>query len=168
MPYTIPASAFRRTNGSQASPPTSSCDVPAALYSTVALADTVVHVPHLSAVYLWSRVASCLGIAKFYEPIAVPGKRQRLTTIRDAALYITSLPEPERGAEHWRPAATLLRLIGENGGCVVFPGLALMYGLRKGVQPEPPEPDPSKKTTHWGKRESKRQHLIAPGFRMRV
>jgi hypothetical protein len=65
------------------------------------------------------------------------------TARKYAALYITSLPEPERGAEHWRPAATLLRLIGENGGCVVFARLAVMYGLRKGVQPAPPEPHPS-------------------------
>jgi hypothetical protein len=60
-----------------------------------------------SCVVSWDR--------EFYEPVAVPGKRQPLTTIREAALYITSLPD--RGAEHWRPAATLLRLVGENGGC---------------------------------------------------
>ena len=88
---------------------------------------------------------------KFYEPIPLP-RRKPLVTLRDAAIYITSLPEPERGAEHWRPAATLLRLIGENGGCVVFARLAVMYGLRKGVQPEPPAPDPSKKTKRWGQR----------------
>jgi hypothetical protein len=93
---------------------------------------------------------------EFYEPIAVPGTRQRLVTLRDAVLYMTSLPRTEQNAEHWRPAATLLRLIAENGGCVVFARLAVMYGLRKGVRTEPPEPDPSKKTTHWGKRKLKR------------
>ena len=91
---------------------------------------------------------------EFYEPIAVPGKRKPLVTLRDAVLHMTSLPREEQNAEHWRPAATLLGLIGENGGCVVFARLAVMYGLRKGVQPEPPEPDPP--TTRWGKRKLKR------------
>jgi hypothetical protein len=36
-------------------------------------------------------------------------------------------------------AATLLGLIGENGGCVVFARLAVMYGLRKGVRDDPSE-----------------------------
>lgn len=110
-----------------------------------------------------------IAIGRFlcpFQPLIedIPGHAQLLrnryyganATVRDAALYITSLPEPARGAEHWRPAATLLRLIGENGGCVVFARLAVMYGLREGVQPEPPEPDSSKKTTHWGKRKLKR------------
>jgi hypothetical protein len=35
------------------------------IFNSRALAETVVHVPHLSAVYLWSRVASCLGIVSF-------------------------------------------------------------------------------------------------------
>jgi hypothetical protein len=53
-------------------------------------------------------------------------------TVRDAVIYITSLPMSERGAEYWRPAAVLLKLIGENGGCVVLARLAVQYGLRKG------------------------------------
>ena len=69
---------------------------------------------------------------------------------------MTSLPRDEQNAEHWRPAATLLGIIGETGGCVVFARIAVMYGLRKGVQDPPPEPDPSKKMTHWGKRKLKR------------
>ena len=76
---------------------------------------------------------------EFYEPIAVPGKRQPIVTLRDAVMYMTSLPRAEQNAEHWRPAATLLRIIGENGGCVVFARIAVMYGLRKGVQDAPPE-----------------------------
>jgi hypothetical protein len=85
---------------------------------------------------------------EFYEPIDLPGKRQPLLTIRDAAIYITSLPKAERGAEHWRPAAVLLKLIGENGGCVVLARLAVQYGLRKGVQDPPPEYDPPKRMTY--------------------
>ncbi len=68
---------------------------------------------------------------EFYEPIKLP-RRKPLVTLRDAALYITALPESERGAEQWRPAAVLLKLIGENGGCVVLARLAVQFGLRKG------------------------------------
>src|SRR4051812_30708091 len=93
---------------------------------------------------------------KFYQSIPVPGKRKPLVTLRDAARYMTSLPREEQNAEHWRPAATLLGLMGESGGCVVFARIAVMYGLRKGVQDAPPEADPSMKTTHWGKRKLKR------------
>jgi hypothetical protein len=77
-------------------------------------------------------------------------------TLRDAAVYMTSLPRKEQSAEHWRPAATLLAIIGEKGGCMFFAERAVAFGLRKGVQNPPPEPDPSKKTSHWGKRKLKR------------
>jgi hypothetical protein len=55
---------------------------------------------------------------KFNEPVQVPGKRKQLVTLRDAALYVTNLPKSEREAEHWRPAATLLGIIGERGGFI--------------------------------------------------
>src|SRR3954464_10607730 len=93
---------------------------------------------------------------KFYEPIALPGRRKPLATLREAVHYMTSLPGGEQNAEHGRPAATLLGIIGENGGCVVFARIAVMYGLAKGDKPERPEPDPSKKMTHRGKRKLKR------------
>jgi hypothetical protein len=57
---------------------------------------------------------------EFYELIAVPGKRKPLVTLRDAIMHMTGLFREEQNAEHWRPAATLLGIIGENGGCVVF------------------------------------------------
>jgi hypothetical protein len=68
---------------------------------------------------------------EFYEPIPLP-PRKPLVTLRDAVRYMTSLPRKEQNAEHWRPAATLLGIIGENGGCVVFARIAVMHGLRKG------------------------------------
>jgi hypothetical protein len=94
--------------------------------------------------------------SEFFVPIQVPGKRKQLMTALDAVGYMTSLPRNERGAEHWRPAATLLKIIGEDHGCMFFAELAVRYGLRKGVKDDPPEPDPTKKTTHWGKRKLKR------------
>jgi hypothetical protein len=94
--------------------------------------------------------------SEFFVPIPVPGKRKQLVTALDAVQYMTSLPRSEQGAEHWRPAATLLKIIGEDHGCMFFAELAVRYGLRKGVNDPPPEPDPSKKTSHWGKRKLKR------------
>ena len=93
---------------------------------------------------------------EFFTPIAVPGKRKQLVTLRDAVEYMTSLPRAERGADYWWPAATLLGIIGERGGCRFFAELTVRFGLRKGVNDPPPEPDPSKKTSHWGKRKLKR------------
>jgi hypothetical protein len=93
---------------------------------------------------------------KFFEPIPLLGKRKPLVTLRDAAKHMISLPRSEQNAEHWRPAATLVAIIGEKGGCMFFAELAVRHGLRKGVKDAPPEPDPSKKTTHWGKRKLKR------------
>ncbi|MEA2940992.1 MAG: hypothetical protein QOD09_1521 [Bradyrhizobium sp.] len=66
-----------------------------------------------------------------------------------------SLPRAERGAEYWWPAVTILGIVGGRGRCRFFAELTVRYGLRKGDDP-PPEPDPSKKTTHWGKPKLKR------------
>jgi hypothetical protein len=94
--------------------------------------------------------------SEFFSPIQVPGTRRKLATLRDAVAYMTSLPRNEQNAEHWRPAATLLAIIGERGGCMFFAERAVAFGLRKGVKDDPPEPDPPRKTTHWGKRKLKR------------
>jgi hypothetical protein len=70
---------------------------------------------------------------------------------------MTSLPRSEQNAEHWRPAATLLAIIGEKGGCMFFAELAVRHGLRKGVKDAPPEFDPGRKRDRpWGKRKLKR------------
>jgi hypothetical protein len=93
--------------------------------------------------------------SEFFEPIQIPGKRKALVTLRDAVEYMTSLPRKEQNAEHWRPAATLLAILDEKGGCVLFARMAVGHGLRKGVKDEPVI-DQSRKTTHWGKRKLKR------------
>jgi hypothetical protein len=69
---------------------------------------------------------------------------------------MTSLPRTEQNAEHWRPAATLLAIIGDRGGCMFFAERAVAFGLRKGGTDKPPELDPSRKKSHWGKRKLKR------------
>jgi hypothetical protein len=94
---------------------------------------------------------------KFFAPIAVPGKRKPLVTLRHAVEYMTSLPRAEQNAEHWRPAATLLAIIGKRGGCMFFAERAVAFGLRKGVQNPPPEFDPEHpRDRPWGKRKLKR------------
>jgi hypothetical protein len=94
---------------------------------------------------------------KFYQPVQVPGKRKQLVTLRDAALYVTKWPKAEREAEHWRPAAILLKLIGEKGGCMLLARMSVVHGLRKGVKDAPPEFDPERKRDQpWGKRKLKR------------
>jgi hypothetical protein len=95
--------------------------------------------------------------AKFFAPIQVPGKRKPLVTLRDAVKHMTSLPRAEQSAEYWRPAATLLTIIGEKGGCMFFAELAVRHGLRKGVKDPPPEYDRDRKRDRpWGKRKPKR------------
>lgn len=94
---------------------------------------------------------------EFHRPITVPGKRKQLVTLRDAVEYMTSLPLEERGAEYWRPAVTILGIVGERGGCRFFAERAVAFGLRKGVQDPPPEFDPERKRDRpWGKRKLKR------------
>jgi hypothetical protein len=44
----------------------------------------------------------------------------------------------------WRPAATRLAIIGERGGCMFFAERAVAFGLRKGVNDDPPEFDPER------------------------
>lgn len=80
---------------------------------------------------------------KFTDPIVLPGGRQ-LLTIGDAARYVTSLPKRERAKDYWAPAATMLRLVGENDGCEFFARLAVMHGLRKGIK-DAPSAEPRRK-----------------------
>ena len=46
---------------------------------------------------------------------------------------MTSLPRKEQNAEHWRPTATLLAIIGVKGGCMFFAERAVAFGLRNGA-----------------------------------
>jgi hypothetical protein len=98
---------------------------------------------------------------EFFKPIALPGKRKPLVTLRDAVKYMTSLPRKEQAAEHWRPAATLLAIIGEKGGCLFLAKRAVAFGLRKGAKAAPPEFDPDRKRNRsWGKRKLKRRMSV--------
>ena len=62
--------------------------------------------------------------AEFFKLIPVPSKRKPLVTLRDAVKYMTGLPREGQNAEHRQPAATLLALIDERGGCMFGSGYA--------------------------------------------
>jgi hypothetical protein len=60
---------------------------------------------------------------KFSEPIPLP-KGKPLTTLRDAALYITKLPKAEHDADEWQAAMEALLLVAEVTGQRCSRGLA--------------------------------------------
>jgi len=51
---------------------------------------------------------------KFEDPIVLPNGR-RLHTLRDAADYITALPEEESGLAQWQVAIEALMLVARSG-----------------------------------------------------
>jgi hypothetical protein len=65
-----------------------------------------------------------VGDKRFFDPIAVPGRRT-LVTLRDAAQNITRLPKAEHDAEEWQAAMEALLLVAEHDGPTMFaPGSA--------------------------------------------
>jgi hypothetical protein len=89
---------------------------------------------------------------RFVDPIVLP-RRKPLVTLRDAALFITKLPNAEHDAEEWQAAMEALLLVAEHEGPTMFARIGIMRALNRGyVQ----EFDTSRKDTHWGKRKLKR------------
>jgi hypothetical protein len=60
---------------------------------------------------------------EFDEPITLPGGRQPVT-LRDAASFITSLPEDESALPEWQAAIEALILVADLGGPRCSPGSA--------------------------------------------
>ncbi len=67
---------------------------------------------------------------EFFDPIILPG-RKPLVTLRDAAQYITQLPEAERELPQWETAIQWLMLVGEHGGDPMVPRIAMMKALQR-------------------------------------
>jgi hypothetical protein len=83
----------------------------------------------------------------FFDPIELPDGR-RLSTLKDAAEYITNLPTSEHDLPHWRAAVAALILSAEHGERGADPMLArigMMQALHAG-KPEPPL-EPRRKAT---------------------
>jgi hypothetical protein len=87
----------------------------------------------------WSRA--------FEEPISLPDGRE-LVTLRDAATYITKLPEAEHTAPEWQAAMGALMLVS-RGGHTLLASMGMLKALhRHKVR----EFNPSRKDPHWGRR----------------
>jgi hypothetical protein len=84
---------------------------------------------------------------KFEDPIALPAGRN-LITLRDAADYITSLPEKESDLPEWQTAIGALMLCS-RGGDPMLARIGVMKALNRHVERVF---NPDAKETHWGKR----------------
>ncbi len=76
---------------------------------------------------------------RFFDPIILPG-RKPLVSLRDAAHYITELPEAEQRAPEWQAAVEVLLLIGENDGDPMMARIAMMRALHKHKPKAAPAP----------------------------
>jgi hypothetical protein len=85
---------------------------------------------------------------QFFDPIVLPG-RKPLVTLREAALYITKLPNAEHDTEEFRPVMQALLLVAEHAGPTMFTQIGVMRALNRHVERVF---DPSRKDKHWGRR----------------
>lgn len=86
--------------------------------------------------------------ARFAEPILVP-KGKPLATLKDAAVYITRLPEGEQHHPAWQAAVEALILVAETDGPTMFARIGVMRALNRHVERVF---NPDRKDPHWGKR----------------
>jgi hypothetical protein len=93
-----------------------------------------------------------IGSRRFVDPITLPRDR-KLLALKDAAEYITKLPDAEHAAPEWQAAMEALILVAETGGPTMFARIGVMRALNRQVEGVF---DPSRKATHWGKRKLKR------------
>jgi hypothetical protein len=82
----------------------------------------------------------------------VPG-RKPLVTLRDAAEYITKLPEAEHDTEEWQAAMQALLLVAEHDGPTMFARIGMLRALNRHVERVF---NPDRKDPHWGRRKLKR------------
>ena len=87
----------------------------------------------------------------FEDPIVLPDGRQ-LLTLKDAANYITKLPQREAGFPEWQTAIEVLMLCS-RGGPSMMARIAVMRALNRNVERVF---NPDRKDHHWGKRKLKR------------
>jgi hypothetical protein len=66
----------------------------------------------------------------FDVPIPLPSGR-KLITLRDAALYITKLPNAEHDAPEWQTAMDILLKVAERGWPEIFANIAMLQALRR-------------------------------------
>jgi hypothetical protein len=82
---------------------------------------------------------------RFVDPIILPGRKQPLRTLRDAATYITKLPKAEHDTGEWQAAMEALLLVAELDGPPMFARIGIMRALNRGYVREF---NTSRKDTH--------------------
>jgi hypothetical protein len=90
--------------------------------------------------------------ASFEDPIPLPNGRL-LLTLKDAAAYITKLPEAEHSAPEWQAAMEALILVAERGGPTMLARIGVMRALNRHVERVF---NSDRNSHHWGKRKLKR------------
>src|SRR5882672_416574 len=93
------------------------------------------------------------GDQEFFDPIILPGRKQPLVTLRDAAQYITKLPKAEHDADEWQAAMEALLPVAEQGGPPMLARIGIMRALNRGYVREF---NSSRKDTHRGRHKPKR------------
>jgi hypothetical protein len=88
---------------------------------------------------------------EFEDPISRPGGK-KLVTLRDAATYITALPDEESHLPEWQAAIEALMLVARSGPTMMA-RIGVMRALNRGHVREFRELG---KTHRWGKRKLKR------------
>jgi hypothetical protein len=89
---------------------------------------------------------------QFDEPIALPDGR-KLIVLRDAASYITALPEKGADAAEWQAAIEALMLVVRLDGPTMMARIGVMRALNRH---HAGEFNPTRKDHHWERRKLKR------------
>jgi hypothetical protein len=66
---------------------------------------------------------------QFFDAIKLPDGR-KLVRLRDAAEFISALPEAEHALPHWGTAVECLMLVAEHNGPTMFARNAMMQALQ--------------------------------------
>jgi hypothetical protein len=62
----------------------------------------------------------------------LPGRKQPLVTLRDAAQYVTKLPKAEHDADQWQAAMEALLLVAEQGGPPMLARIGITRASNRG------------------------------------
>ena len=65
---------------------------------------------------------------------------RKLTTLRDAAQFITKLPKAEHDADEWQTAMQALLLVAERDGPTMFARIGMMRALHRRQPKAAPAP----------------------------
>jgi hypothetical protein len=74
------------------------------------------------------------GDQRFFDPIMLPGRKQPLVTLRDAAQYITKLPKAEHDTDEWQVVMEAILLAAELDGPPMFARIGAMRAINRHVE----------------------------------